>query len=107
MIPLSSCGGVLVAIRHFNMADLNLFVEKTLELLNLERQAEINESRAFYANTDSTTLENKGVSLRKLVIFGRKTGLYGRILVTLGKAKGHSSKNVPLPAHCITAGMIY
>ncbi len=86
------------------MVDLNSFVEETLELLNLERQAEINESRAFYENTDNTTLENKGVCLRKVVIFGQKTGLYGRTLLHLGKAKGHSSKNLPLPAHCITAG---
>ena len=85
------------------MADLNSFVEKTLELLNLERQAEIDESRAFYEGADNTTLENKGVCLRKLVIVSRRTGLYGRILLTL--AKGHSRKNLPLPAHCITTGM--
>jgi hypothetical protein len=81
------------------------FVQQTLELLNLEKQAEINESRAFYENTDSGTLENNGVCLRKLVIFGQRTGLYGRTLLTLGKAKGHSPINLPLPAHCITAGM--
>ena len=88
------------------MADLNAFVEETLKLLNLEKQAEINESKAFYENADCTTLENKGVCLRKLVILGQKTGLYGRTLLTLGKAKEHSSKNSPLPAHCITTGDI-
>ena len=88
------------------MADINSFVEKTLELLNVERQAEINESRAFYENADNKVLESKGVCLKKLVIFGRKTGLYGRILVTLGKPGGQTSKSLPLQAHCITAGMI-
>ena len=96
-----------MSIRNYsNMADLNAFVEETLELLNLEKQAEINESKAFYENADSTTLENKGVCLRKLVVLGQRTGLYGRTLLTLGKAKGHSSKNLPLPAHCITAGIV-
>ena len=88
------------------MADLNSFVEKTIKLLNLERQAEIDEARAFYENTDNTALESRGVCLKKLVIFGRKTGLYGRILVTLGKPKRQSSKNLPLQAHCITTGML-
>ena len=88
------------------MADLNTFVEKTLKLLNLEKQAEINESKAFYENADCTELENKGVCLRKLVVLGQRTGLYGRILLTLGKAKEHTLKNLPLPANCITTGDI-
>ena len=90
------------------MADLNQFVEEMLELVNLERQAEINESKAFYQNSDNATLENKGVCLRKMVIFGQKTGLYGRTLLTLSKANvEHSAKNLPLPAHCITVGMAF
>ncbi|XP_028399828.1 DNA-binding protein SMUBP-2-like [Dendronephthya gigantea] len=89
------------------MADLNQFVEKMIELLNLERQAEINESKAFYQNSDNATLENKGVCLRKMVLFSQKTGLYGRTLVTLGKGNvEHSVKKFPLPAHCITTGDI-
>lgn len=87
------------------MAELNKFVEENLELLNLERQTEINESKAFYENSDSTTLQSKGVCLKKLLTFTRKTGLYGRVLLTFGKAKTHCPKNVPLPSHCITVGM--
>ena len=88
------------------MADVNSFVEKSLELLNLEREAEINESTAFCESADTATLEKKGVCLAKLLVRSRRTGLYGRSLLTFGKAKA-KNKNVPettLPAHRITPG---
>lgn len=87
------------------MADVNIFVDKTLKLLNLEREAEISESRAYCESADNAALERKGVCVKKLVVFGRKTGLYGRTLLTLsrGKASRHVAES-PLPAHCITPG---
>lgn len=87
------------------MADVNTFVEKTLELLNLEREAEITEATAFYDSADNSALEKKGVCLSKLIVFSRRTGLYGRTLLTLGKGK--TSRHLAessLPAHRITPG---
>lgn len=86
------------------MVDLNVYVKETIELLNLERQTEIEESRAIYENTECDRLEKKGVCLRKMVLYDRRTGLYGRTLLTLGNGKGQKKEPSPLSAHCFTVG---
>uniref|UniRef100_A0A4W6DX85 Immunoglobulin mu DNA binding protein 2 n=1 Tax=Lates calcarifer TaxID=8187 RepID=A0A4W6DX85_LATCA len=63
------------------------FVSKTLELLQEEREAEIEETRIWQENTSLKGLQNKGVCLLKLQIGSQSTGLYGRTVVVLEPRK--------------------
>ncbi|XP_041650769.1 DNA-binding protein SMUBP-2 [Cheilinus undulatus] len=63
------------------------FVSKTLELLQEEREAEIEETRIWQENISLKDLQNKGVCLLKLQIGSQSTGLYGRTVVTLQPRK--------------------
>ncbi|XP_041099839.1 DNA-binding protein SMUBP-2-like, partial [Polyodon spathula] len=67
------------------------FVSKTLELLQEEREAEIEETRLWQENVSLKELQRKGVCLLKLHIGSQKTGLYGRLLVTFEPRKYDSS----------------
>ncbi|MGH0140018.1 UNVERIFIED_CONTAM: hypothetical protein FKN15_036684 [Acipenser sinensis] len=67
------------------------FVSKTLELLEEEREAEIEETRLWQENISLKELQRKGVCLLKLHIGSQKTGLYGRLLVTFEPRKYDSS----------------
>ncbi|XP_076590281.1 DNA-binding protein SMUBP-2 isoform X2 [Chaetodon auriga] len=59
------------------------FVSKTLELLQEEREAEIEETRIWQENISLKDLQNKGVCLLKLQIGSQSTGLYGRTVIIL------------------------
>uniref|UniRef100_A0A671W8K9 DNA-binding protein SMUBP-2 n=1 Tax=Sparus aurata TaxID=8175 RepID=A0A671W8K9_SPAAU len=63
------------------------FVSKTLELLQEEREAEIEEARIWQENVSLKDLQNKGVCLLKLHIGSQSTGLYGRTIVVLEPRK--------------------
>lgn len=63
------------------------FVSKTLELLQEEREAEIDETRVWQENVSLKDLQNKGVCLLKLQIGSQSTGLYGRTVVVLEPRK--------------------
>ncbi|XP_074488841.1 DNA-binding protein SMUBP-2 [Sebastes fasciatus] len=63
------------------------FVSKTLELLQEEREAEIEETRLWRENISLKDLQNKGVCLLKLQIASQSTGLYGRTVVVLEPRK--------------------
>ncbi|CAG5957934.1 unnamed protein product [Menidia menidia] len=63
------------------------FVSKTLELLQEEREAEIEETRSWQENISQKELQNKGVCLLKLQIGSQSTGLYGRTVLTLEPRK--------------------
>uniref|UniRef100_A0A8C3AB06 DNA-binding protein SMUBP-2 n=1 Tax=Cyclopterus lumpus TaxID=8103 RepID=A0A8C3AB06_CYCLU len=63
------------------------FVSKTLELLQEEREAEIEETRIWQENISLKDLQNKGVCLLKLQIGSQSTGLYGRTVVVLEPRK--------------------
>ncbi|KAM4573807.1 DNA-binding protein SMUBP-2 [Odontesthes bonariensis] len=63
------------------------FVSKTLELLQEEREAEIEETRIWQENISLKELQNKGVCLLKLQIGSQSTGLYGRTVVILEPRK--------------------
>ncbi|KAK1161612.1 DNA-binding protein SMUBP-2 [Acipenser oxyrinchus oxyrinchus] len=67
------------------------FVSKTLELLEEEREAEIEETRLWQENISLKELQRKGVCLLKLHMGSQKTGLYGRLLVTFEPRKYDSS----------------
>ncbi|XP_075044094.1 DNA-binding protein SMUBP-2 [Mixophyes fleayi] len=61
---------------------MELFVKTQLELLIEERDAEIEETRAWQENVSLKELQRKGVCLLKLRVSSQRTGLYGRFLVT-------------------------
>ncbi|XP_043120975.1 DNA-binding protein SMUBP-2 isoform X2 [Puntigrus tetrazona] len=63
------------------------FVSKTLELLQEEREAELEETRAWQENLSPKNLQHKGVYLLKLQIASQHTGMYGRLLVVFEPRK--------------------
>ena len=83
-------------------ADVSQFVEKTISLLKLERNAEIEETKSLQENISPKELQRRGVCLLKLRIRGRKTGLYGRYLLTFELKKPGSDGK--LPSHSLTPG---
>ncbi|KAG8438210.1 hypothetical protein GDO86_008772 [Hymenochirus boettgeri] len=66
---------------------MEAFVKKQLELLQQEREAEIEETRAWQENVSLKELQRKGVCLLKLQVANQRTGLYGRLLVTFTPKK--------------------
>ncbi|GAB6029019.1 DNA-binding protein SMUBP-2 [Chamberlinius hualienensis] len=82
--------------------NLDSFVEKQLELIELEKQEDIEETKCLHEKTPAKDLEHQGVLIRKLKLEEKKSGLYGRTLVEFGPqwpGKG-------LPAHHISSGDI-
>ncbi|XP_060933374.1 DNA-binding protein SMUBP-2 [Limanda limanda] len=71
------------------------FVSKTLELLEEEREAEIEETRLWRENISLKDLQNKGVCLLKLQIGSQSTGLYGRTVVILEPRKHLGFSSLP------------
>lgn len=60
------------------------FVIQQLELLNLERDAEIAENRRLQENISAKQLQEKGVCILNLIVQGIRSGLYGRTIITFG-----------------------
>ncbi|KAM4733526.1 DNA-binding protein SMUBP-2 [Anableps anableps] len=71
------------------------FVFKTLELLQEEREAEIEETKIWQENISLKDLQNKGVCLLKLQIGSQSTGLYGRTVVVLEPRKHLGFSSLP------------
>lgn len=71
------------------------FVSKTLELLQEEREAEIEETRIWQENISLKDLQNKGVCLLKLQIGSQSTGLYGRTVIILEPRKHLGFSSLP------------
>lgn len=75
--------------------EIEQFVSKTLELLQEEREAEIEETKAWQENVSPRDLQSKGVCLLKLQIGSQSTGLYGRTLVILEPRKHVAIATLP------------
>ncbi|XP_026118827.1 DNA-binding protein SMUBP-2 [Carassius auratus] len=71
------------------------FVSKTLELLQEEREAELEETRAWQENLSLKNLQHKGVYLLKLQIASQHTGMYGRLLVVFEPRKSIGPSILP------------
>ncbi|KAM4618002.1 DNA-binding protein SMUBP-2 isoform 1-T2 [Discoglossus pictus] len=71
------------------------FVRNQLQLLSEEREAEIEETRAYQENVALKELQRKGVCLLKLQIASQRTSLYGRLLVTFTPRKYDSEAVLP------------
>ena len=78
-------------------------MEEQRRLLELERTAELEESRVLVSSVSLKELCERGVALQRLVISSQATGLYGRVVVTFtSRASGQRE----LPAHNISSGDI-
>ncbi|XP_042352568.1 DNA-binding protein SMUBP-2 [Plectropomus leopardus] len=77
------------------MMAVEQFVSKTLELLQEEREAEIDETRIWQESISLKDLQNKGVCLLKLQIGSQSTGLYGRTVVVLEPRKHLGFSSLP------------
>ena len=82
--------------------DVSQFAFKTISLLSLERKAEIEETKSLQENVSPKELQRRGVCLLKLRIRSRRTGLYGRLLLTFEINKPGSDGK--LPTHSLTPG---
>lgn len=60
------------------------FVIRQLELLNIERDAEIAEGRKLQESTTAKILQEKGICLTNLALLNIRAGLYGRTIATFG-----------------------
>ncbi|XP_052076067.1 DNA-binding protein SMUBP-2-like isoform X3 [Mytilus californianus] len=78
------------------------FIETHLKLLDLERETEIEETRILTEKLPPKELQRRGVCLLKLKISGRKTGLYGRTILSFEASGGIKE----FPSHNITSGDI-
>jgi ATP-dependent RNA/DNA helicase IGHMBP2 len=81
--------------------EIDAFVAKHRELLELERQEEVEESRRLHAELSDSELERRGVALLRLKVAEEGIGLGGRTLLVLAPSRGGE-----LPAHRIATGDI-
>ncbi|XP_044115960.1 DNA-binding protein SMUBP-2 [Neovison vison] len=85
-------------------AAVESFVTKQLDLLELERDAEVEERRSWQENISLKELQSRGVCLLKLQVSSQRTGLYGRLLVTLEPRRCVAA--AVLPSNSFTSGDI-
>ncbi|XP_047631009.1 DNA-binding protein SMUBP-2 isoform X2 [Phacochoerus africanus] len=85
-------------------AAVESFVTKQLDLLELERSAEVEERRSWQENVSLKELQSRGVCLLKLQVSSQRTGLYGRLLVTFEPRRCASA--AVLPSNSFTSGDI-
>jgi len=77
------------------------FVRRQRELLELEKEAELEESALLLENTSVRELCHQGLALQRLWISGSRTGLYGRTIVTFS-----TRNSLVLPANSLSSGDI-
>ncbi|XP_034869357.1 DNA-binding protein SMUBP-2 isoform X2 [Mirounga leonina] len=85
-------------------AAVESFVTKQLDLLELERAAEVEERRSWQENISPKELQSRGVCLLKLQVSSQRTGLYGRLLVTFEPRRCAAA--AVLPSNSFTSGDI-
>ncbi|XP_056657155.1 DNA-binding protein SMUBP-2 [Monodelphis domestica] len=86
------------------MAAVESFVSCQLKLLELEREAELQEKRTWQESVAPKELQRRGVCLLKLRVSSQRTGLYGRLLVVLEPRTGEPG--APLPCNNFGPGDI-
>ena len=90
-----------VAMSGLQELALEAYVDASIELLKLERDAEVSEATAAFATRSSDDLASAGISLFRLTVGNLRVGLMGRSVADVGDAFGR-----PLPAHRFTVGDI-
>ncbi|GAM26146.1 hypothetical protein SAMD00019534_093210 [Acytostelium subglobosum LB1] len=91
-----------------HLVSKDIFVEKTLKLLDIEKESEIELSVSLQSTLSNRELELKGICIRKLCLESFSTGLGGRSLVRLipaaSKSKQQGDGGGDLPPHKFTPG---
>ncbi|XP_020040567.1 DNA-binding protein SMUBP-2 isoform X1 [Castor canadensis] len=85
-------------------ATVETFVTKQLQLLELERDAEVQERRFWQENSSLKELQSQGVCLLKLQVSSQCTGLCGQLVVTF--EPGRCGSAPVLPSNSFTSGDI-
>eukprot|EP00088_Acartia_fossae_P006397 TRINITY_DN12950_c0_g1_i6.p1 TRINITY_DN12950_c0_g1~~TRINITY_DN12950_c0_g1_i6.p1 ORF type:complete len:989 (-),score=212.71 TRINITY_DN12950_c0_g1_i6:60-3026(-) len=80
---------------------MDKFAERQKELLQMEREAELEESAALLQGLPLRVLCQRGLALQKLWLGSQKTGLYGRTVISL-----INRNSVEFPAHKLSSGDI-
>lgn len=78
------------------------FVRKCRELLAIERQTEVDETKQLLEACSPKELQRRGICLLKLRIGNKKTGLYGRTVISFETFWPGND----LPSHSLSAGDI-
>eukprot|EP01132_Coremiostelium_polycephalum_P002517 gene2517-3115_t len=81
---------------------METFINKTLNLIEVERDSEVNESILAFKTLSNRELELQGITIRKLRIDRYSTGLGGRTLLKFISA----TPNQELPPHKLSPGDI-
>lgn len=81
---------------------LDRFVEKQLELLELERDEEVEQNTKLQEKYSVKELQSKGLCITKLVLDCAHTGLYGRTICKFRSCQ----HGAPLPSHGFSNGDI-
>lgn len=63
-------------------AGVDDFVARQMQLINLERDAEIDENRKLHDNVPAKQLQENGVCLLNLVLLNLRSGLFGRSIAS-------------------------
>jgi len=82
--------------------DIQDYVKNTLDLIDIEKESEVNEALNNFSTLSNKELELKGVTVRKLKLTNVSTGLNGRSLLKFQSA----TLNLEIPPHKITPGDI-
>ncbi len=80
---------------------IDAFVDSSLRLIELEREAEVEESARLQASLSAAELEKRGVTLLRLKVTDELAGLGGRTLLVL-----EPTREGDLPSHRFQAGDI-
>ena len=78
------------------------FVVHQLQLLDVERQAEVAENRQLHENVSSKLLQSRGVCLVNLSLVNVRSGLYGRSVASFAPKLAASD----LPATSLGSGLL-
>ncbi|XP_015911293.2 DNA-binding protein SMUBP-2 [Parasteatoda tepidariorum] len=83
-------------------SDIESFVIKQLQLLEIERDTEIEENKCLQESRSIKSLQKKGVCIPKLRLGYSSTGLFGRTLLHFESF----FRNSPFLSHCLSSGDI-
>src|SRR6185295_11957566 len=80
---------------------IDAFVQSALRLVEIERNAEVEENARLQASLSATELEARGLTLLRLKLVDEVSGLAGRTLLVL-----EPTRDGDLPAHRFQPGDI-
>ena len=85
---------------------MDQFILRQKELLTQEHEAEKAESASLLEGASVKELCHQGIAVQKLWISGRRTGLYGRIILTFCRGKSEELSSHQLSVGDIVAAIL-